>query len=274
MTLRTAPKVFVTGGSSGIGAAIVKRLANEGYTVSFTVNKSTEAAAALCADCEGVTRPQALQCDLSDASAVDQLCQKLSREDEPFYGFVHAAGTSYDAPAAAVDLAKARAVMQVNFWSMFALTSALMRGMTRHRSGRILGISSVVSRRGSRGNSIYASSKGAMESFLVNLISEVSHKGVTVNLIAPGYIETRLLQPYEHMRDILTARIPSGNYGSPLDISSLVAFLISPEASYINGARITVDGGLDASIGLAAARKNYESTVAETKRDPQPRRHT
>jgi 3-oxoacyl-[acyl-carrier protein] reductase len=248
-----APKVFVTGGSSGIGAAVVRRLARSGYRVSFTVNRRS--AEALCHEFPIETRPRPLPCDLSDPSAVERLVETLTAEEEPFYGLVHSAGMSYDQPAAAADLVKAQVVMQVNYWSFFSLTRGLVRGMTRHRSGRIVGIGSVVTRRGSRGNSVYASSKGALESFLINLVSEVAHRGVTVNSLAPGYIDTPLLAPYEPMRDTLTTRIPAGDYGTPDQVAAVVEFLLSPEAAYVNGARILVDGGLNASIGPAAARK-------------------
>src|SRR5262249_51278651 len=238
----------------GIGAAVVRRLARAGYGVSFTVNRSTQSAEALRAELPEDARPQAIPCDLSDEAAVERLCRSLAEQREPFYGLVHAAGASYDTPAAAANLAKAHAVMQVNFWSLLTLTQALVPGMTRHRTGRIVGLSSVVSRRGSRGNCIYASTKGAVESFLANLVSETAHKGVTVNVVAPGYIDTPLLKPYEGLRDQLTARIPAGHYGAPDHVAALVEFLLSPDAAYLSGARVNVDGGLDASIGFSMRR--------------------
>lgn len=248
-------KVLVTGGSSGIGSAIVKTLAGAGYRVTFTFHKSADQAQAICDELSDENKPVAMQCDLADEAAVDGLCSSLAGQDEPFYGLVHSAGTSYDAPVGAASISTARATMQVNFWSLFSLCSALVRGMTRHRSGRIVAISSVVAHRGARGNSIYAATKGAMESFLLNLVLEVAQKNVTVNCLAPGYIDTPLMKPYAHAEDVVKARIPAGTYGSPEKIAPLVAFLLSDDASYINGARIAVDGGLNASLGLAIARK-------------------
>jgi NAD(P)-dependent dehydrogenase (short-subunit alcohol dehydrogenase family) len=246
--------VLVTGGSSGIGAAVVRRLSRAGYQVSFTVNRSVQSAEALCAELAGGARPRAIACDLSDELAVDRLCRSLVEEERPFYGLVHAAGASYDVPAGAADLGKARAIMQVNFWSLFSLVRALLPVMTRHRRGRIVGVGSVVSRRGSRGNSVYASTKGALESFLVNLVGEAAHKGVTVNAVVPGFIATPLLEPYAAMRDHLMKRIPAGDYGSPDQVAAVVEFLLSPDAAYMNGARVVVDGGLDASMGLSTRK--------------------
>lgn len=243
-------RILVTGGGSGIGAAVVRRLRAEGAEVDFIFNATRQQ------DSDETSGPpqHGLQCDLSNAEAVAELCDRLGRGD-PYSGFVHAAGASYDCPAAAIDLAAARRIMQINFWSMVALIGAVVRGMTRSRFGRIVAITSVVTRRSTRGNGVYSATKGAIESFLNSLVAEVSHRGVTVNTLAPGYIDTRLLQPYEAMREALVGSIPAGRYGTADEIAGLVAFLCSAEAGYVNGARIVADGGMSAALVQQASRR-------------------
>jgi len=249
----TARRALVTGGATGIGAAVVERMIADGYEVDFLYNSSDAEAATLMQRLGPGAR--GLRCDLSDADAVASLCDGLFRE-KPYYALVHAAGMSYDCPAAVVELNVARKVMQVNFWSLVALAAALIRGMTRSGSGRVVAVTSIVTGRNTRGNSIYSATKGAIEVYLTGLMSEVAHRGITVNAIAPGYVDTKLMAPYSHMRDVLSKTIPAGRYGTPREVANLTSFLCSDDAGYVNGARIVIDGGVDSAIVGQGAKRS------------------
>jgi NAD(P)-dependent dehydrogenase (short-subunit alcohol dehydrogenase family) len=236
--------VLVIGGSGGIGAAIVRALAARGHATEFTYRSSAEAAQRLAAE----ARAAATQCDLADRASVDALAAAIEARDEAPYGLVYNAGATYDALAAVLDQDRAEQVMQVNFWAMARMVRACVRGMTGRRRGRIVLMSSLTALRGSRGNASYAASKAAQLGYLNALVGEVAKRGVTVNAITPGFVDTEMMAPYADHRAKLEAQIPAGRFGKPEEIAGLVAFLLSPEAAYINGAVIPVDGGLGAVI--------------------------
>lgn len=239
--------VLVTGGGRGIGAGIVRALADAGHDVAFTYNASRDEAEALAASLPGKAR--AMQCDLSDRAAVEDFAASLE-EGEGFYGFVHNAGRSYDTLGATVDVDQAADAMQVNFFSMLRLVKAVIRPMMQARAGRIVAIGSVTSMRGNQGNSVYAATKGAIASYCTTLAVEVARRGITVNTVAPGYVDTEMLAPYEGFRDKLEKQIPAQRYASTGDIAAMVTFLMSEQAGYLTGATLPVDGGLMASIGI------------------------
>ena len=244
-------RVLVTGGGKGVGAAIVRTLLSAGYDIDFTYRSSTAQAEALVAEL-AVAHPgraiRALPLDLADKEAVAAFCTAL--EETTYYGYVHNAGQSYDVLAAMMTQDKAEAIMQVNFWSMTQIVKALIRPMMRARSGRIVGIGSVAALEGNQGNSAYAATKGAMLSYLRTLAVESAKRGVTVNYIAPGFIDTDMLAPYAKYRAEMEKQIPAGRFAQPEDIAALAGFLLSPGASYITGAVLPVDGGLTATIAF------------------------
>lgn len=252
MSTQGRPRVLVTGGGRGVGAAIVTALVKAGFDVDFTYRQSAEAAEARVAELSAAHPGATIAarfCDLADRAAVSGLAAELAEEE--FFGFVHNAGQSYDALAAILDQDKAEAAMQVNFWSLTELAKAVMRPMLRARTGRIVAIGSVAALQANAGNAAYAASKGALLSYCRTLAVETAKRGVTVNYVAPGFIDTDMLAPYAAHRDAMEKSIPAGRFAQAEEIAGLVAFLMSPPAAYITGAVLPIDGGLTAQIGAA-----------------------
>ncbi len=244
-------RVLVTGGSRGIGSAIVRSLGANGYDVQFVYHASEEPAEMLLQELRTEYPGQNFanhKVNLGDRVDVDTFAEHLM-EEEPFYAFVHNAGQSYDTLAALVDQTRAEAIMQVNFWSLTRLVTALVRPMTRARMGRIVSIGSVTALHGVAGNSIYASTKGAALSYMRTLAVELAPKGVTANVIAPGFVDTDLLSQYEGHREKIEKLIPVGRYAQATEVAELTRYLLSPEAAYITGSLMPIDGGMMASIG-------------------------
>jgi NAD(P)-dependent dehydrogenase (short-subunit alcohol dehydrogenase family) len=244
-------RVLVTGGGKGVGAAIVRALVAAGHDVDFTYRSSAEAATALADELMGAHpgRQVAIHpVDLADKAAVEAFSESI--EAESFFGFIHNAGQPYDALAAMMQQDKAEAAMQVNFWSMTRIAKALMRGMIRARAGRIVAIGSVAALQGNPGNAAYAASKGALISYCRTLAIETGKRGVTVNIIAPGFIDTDMMTPYAAYRENMEKQIPAGRFAKPEEIAGVAAFLLSEPAAYITGTVLPVDGGLTSMIGV------------------------
>ncbi len=244
-------RVLVTGGAKGVGAAIVRALASAGHDVDFTYRSSAEQAQALAAEI-AAAQPgrtiRALSLDLADKPALDAFCE--TAEGESYFGFIHNAGQPYDSLAAMMVQDKAEAAMQVNFWAFTRLAKSLMRGMIRARAGRIVAIGSVAALRGNPGNAAYAASKGALISYAKTLAIETGKRGVTVNVIAPGFVDTDMMAPYAAYREKMEGQIPAGRFAKPEEVAGLAAFLMSPPAAYLTGTVLPIDGGLTAQMGV------------------------
>jgi 3-oxoacyl-[acyl-carrier protein] reductase len=242
-------RILVTGGGKGVGAAIVRRLAEQGFDVDFTYRSSADQALALSDELSAGGRGvRALSLDLSVKEAVDAFAK--AAEETGYHGFVHNAGQPYDALSMMIDQAKAEAAMQVNFWSFTRLMKALSRGMMRARSGRVAVIGSVTALQANQGNAAYAASKAALLGFCRTLAIETAKRGITVNYVAPGFIATDMMAAYEAYREKMESQIPAGRFAKPEEIAAVVGFLMSDAAAYVTGAVIPVDGGLTAQIGV------------------------
>lgn len=234
------PRALVIGGRRGIGAAVVETLAAKGFAVTYTYRTDAGPFDAAIAG---------LQLDLADRAAVDAFA--TAQEDAPAWdALVQVGGTTYDSLAATMDQDKAEAVMQVNYFAFARIARAVVRPMMRARAGRIVAIGSVIGQLASQGNAAYAASKAALLAYVKSLAIESARRGVTVNYVAPGFVDTDMMAPFADYRKPTEGRIPAGRFAKPREIAAVVAFLASPEASYVNGAYIPVDGGLTASAGI------------------------
>jgi 3-oxoacyl-[acyl-carrier protein] reductase len=243
--------VLVTGGGRGLGTAIVRTLAAAGHDVTFTYRSAATEAETLLGELRRDFPKQAFaadRVDLSDKAAVDAFV--AAKKEQAFSAFVHNAGQSYDTLAVMMDQTKAEVAMQVNYWSFAKIAGALARPMMRARDGRIVIIGSITALRANQGNAAYAASKAALLGYMRTLAVEIARTGVTVNYLAPGFIDTEMLAPYAKFREQMEGQIPARRFADPNEIASVAAFLLSPLASYITGAVLPIDGGVSAALGI------------------------
>ena len=234
-------RALVVGGRRGIGAAVVRALAARGMAVTYTYRTAPADFAE-----PAVT---AVPLDLADRDAVEVFA--TAQQDAPALdAFVQVGGTTYDALAAMMDQDAAERAMQVNYFAFARIARAVVRPMLRARFGRIVAIGSVIGQVASQGNAAYGASKAALLAYVRSLAIESARRGVTVNYVAPGFVDTEMLAPFAAYRGATEARIPAARFAAPEEIAAVVAFLASPEAGYVNGAYIPVDGGLTASAGI------------------------
>jgi len=251
VTAGTKRHALVTGGGRGLGAAIVRALAAAGHDITFTYRSASAEAGALLNELQAAHPGQAfgaVPLDLADKAAVDAFVKEA--EARAFSAFVHNAGQSYDSLAMMMDQAKAEAAMQVNFWSFTRIGGALARQMMRARDGRIAVIGSITALQANQGNAAYAASKAALLGYIRTLAIEIARTGVTVNYVAPGFIDTEMMAPYAKYREQIESQIPIRRFAKAEEIAGLVAFLLTPQASYVTGAVLPIDGGLSAAIGI------------------------
>ena len=233
---------LVTGASGGIGAEIAKALHAQGATVVLHGTRA-EKLEALHKDLGA--RAFALAVDLSDRDAVAGLVDAASALAGPISILVNNAGITRDGLLMRMKDDDWDSVLEVNMTASMSLCRAAMRGMMKARTGRIISISSVVGVTGNAGQTNYAASKAGMIGFSKSLAAEVASRGLTVNVVAPGFIETPMTDVLdESQKSALLTRVPAGRLGHADEIAATVAFLASDEAAYITGATLHVNGGM------------------------------
>lgn len=236
---------IVTGASRGIGAAIADALAAAGARVSGTAT-STEGAVAIeqrLAAINGDSMGQVL--DVNDADAADRLVAAVAERFGAPTILVNNAAITRDQILLRMKEEDWDAVIDTNLRSVFRLSKGCLRGMMKARSGRIINIASVVGAMGNAGQTNYAAAKAGMMGFTRSLAREIGSRGITVNAVAPGFVDTDMTRALdEAQREALLRDIPLQRLGSPADIAACVLFLASPLGSYITGQTVHVNGGM------------------------------
>ncbi len=228
---------LVTGGSRGIGRAVVLELVGAGANVTLSYRSGKDEAEEVARETGAI----AVQADVSDPEAAKRLVDDAGELDI----LVNNAGVTRDGLIARMSDEDWHEVIGTNLNGVFHTCRAAVRGMMRRRSGSIVNISSVVGVRGNPGQTNYSASKAAIIGFTKALARELGTRGVRANVVAPGYVDTRLTQAIsEDMRGLMLANTPLGRFGSPGDVAAAVRFLCSEEASFITGEVLLVDGGL------------------------------
>ncbi|MEX0852622.1 MAG: acetoacetyl-CoA reductase [Bauldia sp.] len=235
-----AKVAIVTGGTRGIGAAVAKALKATGHTVAATYH-GNEAAAAKFTAATGIA---VYKWDVADAEASAGGVAKVEGELGPIEVLVNNAGITRDAMFHKMTFDQWSAVIRTNLDSMFAITRPVIEGMRQRGGGRIVNISSINGQKGQIGQSNYSASKAGIIGFTRALAQENARKGITVNAICPGYIDTDMVAGVaERVLEGIVAQIPVGRLGKAEEIASLVSYLVSDEAAFITGAVISANGG-------------------------------
>lgn len=236
---------LVTGASRGIGRAIALALGAQGATVIGTATSDKGAEAISAGFAEAGVQGKGMKLDVNDADAVEGLIKTIGDEFGGVSILVNNAGITRDGLLMRMKDEDWDAIIQTNLTSVFRLSKAVLRGMMKARKGRIINISSVVGATGNVGQTNYAAAKAGMVGFAKSMAREVGSRGITVNTVAPGFIDTDMTRELsEEHRQALLSSIPLGKLGAPEDIANAVAFLASPGAAYITGETIHVNGGM------------------------------
>ncbi len=235
--------VVVTGGSRGIGAAMVRRFAQEGATVHFTYRSGKEQAEILQQELGDSVFPY--QVDVSDAASVQAFAEQVLERSSTVDVLVNNAGITRDTLLLRMQDEDWQNVLDTNLTGTFRITKAFLPAMLRQRRGCILLVSSIVAFGGNVGQSNYAASKAGLIGFGRSLAKEVGKRNIRVNIIAPGYVETDMTAVLSaRQKESLLDNIPLGRVAQPDEIAAVAAFLGSDDARYMTGAVVVVDGGL------------------------------
>lgn len=237
---------LVTGASRGIGKAIAKKLASQGATVFINYNGSKELAEGVKKEIEesGGTA-YLLQCDVSDYAACEASIGNLIKEQGRLDILVNNAGITRDGLVMRMSEEDFERVIDTNLKGTFHTIRFTMRQMLKQRSGRIVNIASVVGVAGNAGQANYAAAKAGIIGLTKTVAKEAASRGITVNAIAPGFIETDMTSVLsDKVREAAAGQIPLGTFGKPEDVAAAAAFLVSDDAAYITGQVLHVDGGM------------------------------
>jgi 3-oxoacyl-[acyl-carrier protein] reductase len=235
---------LVTGASRGIGAAIAQELAVRGMKVvgTATTDEGAQKITEALAQYEGC---RGAKLDVNDAKAGEALIEQLAKEQGGLHALINNAGITRDTLAMRMKDDDWDAVLDTNLKAVFRLSRAVMRTMMKQRYGRIVSITSVVGASGNPGQANYAAAKAGLAGMTRALARELGSRGITVNCVAPGFIETDMTAALpEEQQKALLGQIPLGHLGKPADIAHAVAWLASPQAAYVTGQEIHVNGGM------------------------------
>jgi 3-oxoacyl-[acyl-carrier protein] reductase len=247
-TNRMSRVAVVTGASRGIGRACAIALAEGGWTVAVGYRTDEFAAKEVVAELAASGTPGlAVYLDTTDESSVQEAFRRVTDEVGAVTGLVNNAGLSQDGLLLKYPMDVYERVMATNVRGAFLCSQSALRGMLKQKWGRIVNMSSAVALHGNAGQTVYAASKTALVGLTTSLAREVGGKGITVNAICPGLLETEMTSHLdERARAYYLDQTPIGRTATPAEVSAVVRFLMSDDASYVNGAVIPVDGGLTA----------------------------
>lgn len=236
---------LVTGASRGIGQAIAKSLGEQGATVIGTATSEAGAQAITDALTAAEVKGGGLVLDVSDSSSVGECLKKITEQFGTPDILVNNAGITRDNLLMMMKDDQWDDIINTNLTSIFRMTKSVIRAMMKKRSGRIINISSVVGVTGNAGQTNYAAAKAGLIGFSKSLAREIGSRNITVNTVAPGFIDTDMTRELaEEQRKALTTQIPLGRLGSAEEVAAAVVFLASPAAAYITGETIHVNGGM------------------------------
>ncbi len=236
---------LVTGASRGIGKAIARHLATEGCTVVGTAT-SDEGAGRISTYLQELDNPGCgMRLDVADDSSVTEVIKAITEQYGAPLVLVNNAGITRDNILMRMKPEEWNEVIDTNLSALYRVSKACLRGMTKARWGRIVNITSVVGSMGNIGQSNYAATKAGAEGFSRALAKELGSRAVTVNCVAPGFIDTDMTRELtDEQRDLMLGQIPLGRLGAPEEIAALVAFICSDAAAYITGETVHVNGGM------------------------------
>jgi len=237
---------LVTGGTGGLGQAICKRLADDGFAVVALHTPGNARVGDWLARCEREGHAFAAEpVDVADFDSCARAVEDIRRRFGPVSVLVNNAGVTQDASFRKMTLAQWQQVLHVNLDSMFNMTKPVIEDMIAAGWGRIINISSVNGQRGAFGQANYAASKAGIHGFTKSLAIEFAGKGITVNTVSPGYLRTAMTEkvPQDVLESRILPQIPAGRLGEPDEVAQLVGYLVSERGGFVNGANMAINGG-------------------------------